>query len=323
MKKRFLICVMALALVLAACGNKKQDTAAKPAEKPALSGQLSIGTGPMGGAYYPFGQTIANLVSQYSGGLQMAPEVTGGAVENCRLVISGDVDISLTNENFAYAVVNGLEPFTNMKTDINVIARLYPSVLHIMVPERSSINTIDQLKGKRLAVGLAGGGTLTPLEATFKAYGMSMSDIVPSYIAYNDGFTQMADGNVDAALSLSGFPAAAVMEYTATNQVKFVNIGDDKFNDILKVNPYFSKIIVPADTYKMRNDGIAIGIANVLIVRADAKEEVVYAITACIFDHLDEFVAANANAKDVHLKAASEASVTIHPGAARYYKEHL
>jgi len=275
----------------------------------------------MGGAYYPFGQAIANLVTKYSGGMQMTPEVTGGAVENCRLVIKGDVDIGITNENHAYAAVKGLEPFVNAKGDLNVVARLYPSVFHIMVPESSPINSITDLKGKRLAVGPAGGGTLAPLEAIFKAYGMKITDIVPSYLAFNDGFTQLADGNVDAALQLSGYPATAIMEYTATKPVKFVNVGDDKFDSILKENPYFTKVTVPASAYKTKKDGITIGIANVLIVRPDAKEDVVYAITACMFDHIDEFRAANANAKDVDIKTAANASIPIHPGALKYYRE--
>jgi len=329
MKRNFIIFavyIAMMAVILGSCSKPKTDSsAAAPAAavpaKPALSGQLSIGTATMGGAYYPFGQAIANLVTQYSGGLQMTPEVTGGAVENCLLVIKGDVDIGITNENHAYAAVNGLEPFVTTKGDLNIVARLYPSVLHIMVPENSPINTISDLKGKRLAVGPAGGGTLAPLEATFKAYGMSISDIVPSYLAFNDGFTQLADGNVDAALQLSGYPAAAVMEYIATKQIKFVNISSDKFDTMLKENPYFTKVTVPADTYKMKKDGTAIGICNVLIVRPEANEDIVYAITACIFDHIDEFRAANANANDVHIKTAANASIPVHPGALKYYRE--
>ena len=69
-------------------------------------------------------------------------------------------------------------------------------------------------------------------------------------------------------------------------------------------------------------DGVAIGINNVLIVRSDMNEDLVYAITASIFDHLDEFAAANANAKDVTIETAREASVTIHPGAQKYFDEH-
>lgn len=330
--KKLLSAVLAVGLMTAGCQNAGQGggaantgstagAAAAGAASGTLSGQLSIGTASMGGAYYPFGQAIANLVTQYSGGLTMTPEVTGGAVENCRLVASGDVDIGLTNENHAYAAVNGTDPFTE-KSDLNVVARLYPSVLHIIVPEDSPINSIADLKGKRVAVGPSGGGTIAPLEAAMKAYGLTIDDIVPSYLSYSDGFTQLSDGNVDVALALAGYPASAVMEFSTTKAVKFVNIDEDKFDSIIENDPYFNKVVVPADTYGMKEDGVAIGINNVLIVRSDMNENLVYAITASIFDHLDEFAAANANAKDVTIETAREASVTIHPGAQKYFDEH-
>ena len=324
-RKSYLIMILVLSLVfaLSACSKKEgtSSNAGSAAPSKPLSGQLSFGAGPMGGAYYPFGQTIANLVTKHSGGLVMTPEVTGGAIENARLVIKKDVEISITNENHAYAAVNGLAPFEE-KNNITVIGRMYPSVLHIMVPADSKINSIADLKGKRVAVGSAGGGTIFPFEAAFATYGMTMKDIVPSYISYNDGFLQLADGNVDAALSLSGYPAAAVMEYTATKSIKFVNIDDSKFDSIIKTNPYFSRVVVPAATYNMPADGVAIGISNVLIVHSDADNDIVYAITKSIFDNLPEFVSANANAKDVSIATAKKASIATHPGAQKYFDEH-
>lgn len=323
--------ILALALVisLSACGGAGSEASTPEGESSAapasssetgLSGQLTIGTASMGGAYYPVGQAIANLVTQYSGGLNMTPEVTGGAVENCRLVSDGDVDIALTNENHAYAAVHGQEPFTE-KAELSVVARLYPSVLHIMVPEDSAINSIEDLKGKRVAVGPAGGGTIAPLEAVFKAYGMTLSDIVPSYLSYSDGFTQLSDGNVDVALALAGAPASAVMEFSTTKAVKFINVDEEKFASIIEENPYFNKVVVPADTYGMQADGVAIGINNVLIVRPDADEEIIYTVTANIFDHLEEFADANANAKDISKATALGSSVDMHPGAQRYFDE--
>ena len=316
MRKRAAVFMMLTAATIgvSACGTN--DTAK------AAPQQLNIGTASMGGAFYPFGQGIANLDTQYADGLTMTPEVTGGAVENCRLVSSKEVDFALTNENHAYAATMGEEPFEE-KENLCVVARLYPSVLHIIVPEDSDINSIEDLKGKRIAVGPAGGGTIAPLEAVFEEYGMTAEDMVPSYLSYSDGFTQLADGNVDAALALSGYPASAVMEYSSTKTVKFVNIDDDKFEAIMEKRPYYNKVEIPADVYKMKEPGLALGINNVLITRPDMDEEVVYKVTSSLFVHLEEFQETNATAKMVSIENAVGSSVEMHPGARRYFDEKL
>ena len=307
------VCVLLVAILLVTGSVLSSEAAPR---------QMNIGTASMGGAYYPFGQAIANLVTKYSGNLVITPEVTGGAVENCRLLDNGDIDIGLTNENYAYAAVNAVEQFAGKKIDLNVIGRFYPSILHIMTLEGSSINSIADLKGKRVAVGPAGGGAEAPLAAVFKAYGMTIADVTASYLSYNDGFTQLADGNVDVALALAGYPTSAVMEISATQKVKFINIEDDKMGAIIAESPYFAKVVIPPSLYNTAKEGVVVGINNVLIVRADMEEDVAYAITKSIFDHLEEFAAANANAKDTTIDSARNASVTIHPGAQKYYDEH-
>ena len=63
-----------------------------------------------------------------------------------------------------------------------------------------------------LSVGPAGGGTIPFLGQVLSIAGLSLEDITPSFLAYGDGFSKLADGNVDAAFALSGYPAGAVMQ---------------------------------------------------------------------------------------------------------------
>ena len=304
MKKLVLFILVVVLVAFPAFGQRKTE--------------LLMGTASMGGAFYPVGQGIANLVTKYSKSYSMVPVVTGGAVENPRLLDSGDVDIAITNANIAYFAWAGTSPYTK-KIDITCLASLYPSVLHMAVPVNSSINDFGDLKGKRVAVGPAGGGTLDILKVLLDEYGMTMKDITPSYLAYGDGFSQMADGNVDAAFALSGYPAAAVMQTIATKEIKFIEVQPDKLASIMKKYPYYTDITIGKDVYKTRKDPVVIGVQNVLIVKRNFSEEAVYQITKALFDNLPEFAAANANAKQIDVKKASQVPIPLHPGAERFY----
>lgn len=283
---------------------------------------ISIGTASVGGAYFSLGQSIANLVNKYVKDVEMAAEVTGGSVENPRLVSQGDVEFGLTNANLAYFGIMGMAPY-NSKLKISAVASLHPSVFHIIVLGNSPINTISDFKGKRVAVGPAGGGTIPVLEAVLGEYGLSIKDIVPNYLSYNDGFMNLADGNVDVALALSGYPASAVLELTATKKIKFINIEEDKMANIIKKHPYYSRIVVPKEVYKLEKDAIAIGIRNVLIVKSDLDENLVYQVTKAIFDNLEELRSMNAIAKQIDLEESFKTPIPLHPGAKKYFDERL
>lgn len=314
------ISLLIISIILVGCSNNAESAKGGDNNKSAEIRQLSIGTASMGGAFFPVGQEIANLVTKYVDGVNMTPEVTAGALENPRLIANGDVELGITNANLAYFAINGMNPYEK-KLDVSAISLLHPSVFHIITLADSPINSIADLKGKKIAVGPAGGGTLPILQALLEEYGLSMDDIVPNYLSYNDGFTQLSDGNVDVALALSGYPASAVVEVSTSNDIKFLDIADDKLENIIAQYPYYSKVKVPKDVYKLESDAVAIGVPNVLLVSNNLDEQLVYNITKAIFDNLDEFKEANANAKQIEIEAADQTPIPLHPGARKYFDE--
>lgn len=282
--------------------------------------ELRIGTASLGGAFYPMGQSISNLVNKYAGNdISMVPVVTGGSVQNPRLLGDGEVEIAITNNNLAKLAVAGKGPYKSGAIDIKAVAALHPSVLHMITLDGSGIETFEDLKGKRVAVGPAGGGTLGFLNFLLPLHGMSVDDITPSFLSYSDGFSQLSDGNVDAALALSGYPAGAVMQAAAGSKLKHIKFSDGKLDEALTKNAAYSVVTIPADVYGTAGDGTVLGVNNMLIVNASADADVVEAITRAIYDHLDEFMAENANAKQIKPDGWKTLSIDLHEGAARYF----
>lgn len=196
---------------------------------PSYAEELRIGTASQGGAFYPVGQAISTLVNKYADGLTMVPVVTGGSVQNPKLVNKGEVNIAITNNNLAVLANKGAAMYKKGgKMNLRAVGSLHFSILHMMTLKSSSINSIPDLKGKRVAMGPAGGGTTPFLKQVLGLHGMTLKDITPSFLSYNDGFSQLADGNVDAAFALSGYPSGAVMQARVTKELKFIKLADMK-----------------------------------------------------------------------------------------------
>ncbi|TPW30622.1 TAXI family TRAP transporter solute-binding subunit [Pararhizobium mangrovi] len=281
--------------------------------------ELRIGTASLGGAFYPMGQAISNLVNEHAKGITMVPVVTQGAVQNPRLVDSGEADFAIANASTAFFAARGEQPYQK-KLDVVAVGPLHPSILHIVTLQGSSIQSISDLKGKRVAVGPAGGGTLSVLRDLFSVYDMSLKDVTPSFLSYSDGFSQLADGNVDASIALAGFPTSAVTQTQATNKIAFVSIPQDKFAEIEKKFPYYTDVDVAADIYKTQGDVKALGVSNILITSSKMDDAKVSAVTKAIYDHLDEFAKENANAKQVDPAMAAKIAVPLHPAAKAYFE---
>lgn len=284
--------------------------------------ELRIGTASLGGAFYPMGQSISNLVNKYAGGdITMVPVVTGGSVQNPRLIDSGEVEIAITNNNLAVLAVNGKGPYKSGAIEMSAVAALHPSVLHMIVLEGSDIRTIEDIKGKRVAVGPAGGGTLGFMNFLLPLHGMSMDDITPSFLSYSDGFSQLSDGNVDAAFALSGYPAGAVMQAAAGNKLRFISFSDGILDKALEKNGAFEAVEIPADVYGTAEPGTVIGVNNMLIVPNTLSADVVEKIVSSVFDNLEEFQAENANAKQIDPANTLKLAIPLHEGAARYFNK--
>ena len=284
------------------------------------SAELRIGTASLGGAFYPMGQTISNLVNKYGQhDVSMVPVVTSGSVQNPRLLGSGEVDVAITNNNLAALAVKGVGPYRSGAIEMSAVAALHPSVLHMVVMSGSDIKTIEDLKGKRVAVGPAGGGTLSFINFLLSLHDMSLEDMTPSFLSYSDGFSQLSDGAIDAAFALSGYPAGAVMQAAASNDLAFINFSDGMLEKALEANSVYRKVVIPADVYGTQEPATAIGVNNMLIVANSMSDELVEDLLKSVFDHLDEFSAQNANAKQIVPEMSLQLAITLHPGAQKYF----
>ena len=302
--------IVAIASLLASCGDGSAGIE--------RSQELHVATASLGGAFYPVGQTASNLVTKYADNLTMLPVVSAGAIQNPRLVNSGEVDIGMTNGNMAWLAVNASGPYSE-SLDLRALGTLHPSILHMITLKNSEIRSFDDLRGKRVAAGPAGGGTYGFLIRLLEVHGMSIDDITPSYLAYTDGFAQLGDGNVDVAFALAGFPTSAVMQALATHELSFIELSADKLATMLEKYSYYTTRSLPGEIYRLDKDVNVIGVNNMMIVQRNMDEEQVFQIAQAIYGHMDEFGKNNAIARQIDPMQSLQLPIALHDGAARYF----
>src|SRR3954468_9376472 len=125
-------------------------TASAPAQEKV---QLSIATGGTGGVYYPLGGGMANVLSKYVPGLTATAEVTGGSVDNLKLIGTGKPYIAMSMADAGLDAFKGEDKFKGHKVPATTLMVMYPNRMHVVTVEGTGVNTMADLKGKRVSTG--------------------------------------------------------------------------------------------------------------------------------------------------------------------------
>lgn len=312
--------LLSFGLLLAGCGSKSSSGG-----KADYKTKLTMGTGGTGGVYYPLGGEMATVFNKNikDKGFNVSSVESGASVEN--IAKMGDkYQLGIAQNTTAFDAINGKADFEGHKTkNFGVIASLYPELLQVVVMKSSGINSIADLKGKKIAVGPPGGGTRQAAELVLKAYGINKGDYKAYKEDFGDAKDKMQDGNIDASISVVGIPSTATSDLQAsTHDVKFLSLNDKAvkmFTDKTAYVPYTQK----AGTYDWQKEDVKTVTAMALLVgsKDQVSKDLGYKITKTLFEHKGDMTIAQAKLikKETALKGTK--GLPIHPGAEKYYKE--
>lgn len=283
---------------------------------------IEIGTAGTGGAYYPIGIAMAEILT---GELdtQATAQVTGGAVENIRLIEEGSVKIALTTTASAYRGLTGGAPFDQPNDRVRgLFSNLTQGVYQIAVRQGAGINSVQDLRGKRVSLGPQGGLGVELSDYVFRASGFTIEDVRATFLSYEESVTMMADGNIDAVIIQTALPNPALRQYEASgNRVQMISLPDSVIATVTRDHPYFSRFTIPASMYNTAQDIVTLNGTNMAIVDRDMSEEVVYRITKTFMESIDRIASSHPAARAFSAEAAVQMPIPLHPGAERYYRE--
>lgn len=293
---------------------------------------VTIGSGSTTGLYYPTAVGIAKIVNESGIDVRANARSTGGSVFNARAVGQGQLQMGIGQNNIvSYAYNgNGVEAFKGNAVDnLRGLAVLYPETIQVLARKEANIETLADLKGKRVYVGDIGSGTEQDVKNLLAAYDMSIADLkAPVRGSAGSAVGLLRDGQIDAMFYTVGLGASAITEAAQTAPIELVGVSQSKIDQLHKKYPFYTGVTIPGGTYpKMDEDVSAVTLKAMLFTSADLSEDAVYQFMSTVFDkHQKQFYndIANPNLKKYFKldNALEGMSIPLHPGAVKFYKEH-
>jgi TRAP transporter TAXI family solute receptor len=288
---------------------------------------IAIATGGTGGVYYPMGGGMANVLSKHLPGVQATARVTGGSVDNLKLVGSKQSELAFVMVDAARDALQGVDKFKGNPIQVRTLMVLYPNRMHVVTVDGKGIEKLSDLKGKRVSTGSPGSATEVMAFRVIEAAGLDRDkDMKRERLGVAESTNALKDGKIDAYFWVGGLPTAAVTDLGATPGVKLklVDHSDvvDKMN--AKYGGIYTEGVIPAKTYPGQDKDNKISVVqNILITDASMPDKVAYDIVKTLFEKRGEVAMAHGEAKAIALETQNTKNTTIpwHPGAEKYFKE--
>jgi len=298
-----------------------------------------IGTGGVGGTYFPVGSLIASAISKPPGsrpcddggacgvpGLVAVAQTTQGSVENINLIDRGELESGLAQSDVTYWAFYGDNMFSEQgpRSDLRALARLYPEAVHVVVRRDGKLADVEALRGKRISIGAKGSGTAINARIVLTAFGLETGDYVPRHLGPSASADALIAGELDAFFFVGGHPVAAVADLAEEVEIALLPLSGPQIDAMLEDRPFFSRMTIPQGTYAGVAATDTLSVSAQWLVSARLSPELVYQITGALWHESTQTLLQGGHPEARHIqleRALDGINIPLHDGAARYYRE--
>jgi TRAP transporter TAXI family solute receptor len=320
-----------------------------------------IGTAATTGVYFQIGAALASAITKPAGsrdcehggscgvaGLVAVAQATQGSIENALAVGSGQLESALVQSDIAYWAYRGETPAPRQcRTprnepasplnglallkkngripNLRAIAALYPEAIHIVVRADGKLRGLGDLKGKRVALGEAGSGTIADARLVLEAAGVSECDLKVQYLRLSQAAEALASGEIDAFFLVAGSGVPAVADVAAAVPIRLLPIAGKTAERLIQRLPAANATFIPAGTYAGIDEDVAtVSMTALWIIGANEPDDLVFALTKALWQETTRRLLANTHPMGQRIRletALAGIAIPLHPGAARYYRQ--
>ena len=285
---------------------------------------LTVLTGNTSGVYYPLGVALSQVFRTVIPEANISVQSTAASAENMRLLEAerGELAFAL-GDVLADAWEGNVDAgFTTPLRKLRTVAGIYPNYIQIVASADAGVETLADLRGKRISVGAPGSGTELNARAIMAAADLSYDDFSKvEYQSFSESVELIKNRQLDITLQSAGLGVASLRDLAASVPIVVIPIPADVVANVGRA--VYQPGTIPAGTYDGQLDAVETAtIRNVLVTHDTVPEDVIYRMTKALFEHLDELAAAHAAASEISREdAVLDLDVPLHPGAAAYYRE--
>jgi TRAP transporter TAXI family solute receptor len=255
--------------------------------------------------------------------LVLSARTSEGSVDNVLAVNRGTMDSGFAQSDVVADAVAGRGAFrrAGAQKNIRVIASLFSEKIYLVVSPKSRINSVADLRGKRVALGASGSGTAATARAILAAYGISERRLKLRNLSGDAAAQGMEAGKLDAFFFVGGTPVALIADWTRRGKARLVPIDGAGRTKLVKRVPGLVGDEIPAGPYGLAKPVQTVSTRAIWIVRANASDDIVYGITRMLFASRGSL--SGGPAGEISLsRATSDLPAALHPGALRFYREN-
>ncbi|WP_422368680.1 TAXI family TRAP transporter solute-binding subunit [Pelagibius sp.] len=280
-----------------------------------------------GGSWYPMAAGVVEILNEKMEDVTWSLEGGAGFINNTTLA-QGNIECAWVSTDGMHLARAGEPPFESAQDQsaFRGVVMLPPSESHWVVLADSGIESIGDLKGKRVAIGERGSSANARGLLMLSLYGIGPDDIRTEYIAEKQATKALTDGRIDAFIEFISHPAPPVLELSNVQEIRLLELEPEKVEMLRGRYPYFVPVSIPAGTYPgVGGETVGFGIPGSWMCLDRVPEDVVYQMVKFTFENKARLIAVHPAFNKLNINLAKELEQatghSIHPGAERYYRE--
>ena len=293
---------------------------------------VTIGSGDFTGVYFPTGLAIAKIINKKRNqtGIRATVESTRGSVFNLNTIMAGYLEFGLAQSDIQYQAVKGLTEWTKKgpQKELRAVFSIHHESVCLVAAVDAEINSIADLKGKRVNIGNPGSGQYQNAIDALQAAGINpKNDIDTEKAKASEAPVLLQENRIDAFFCTVGHPSETLQNATTgERKVRLIPITGPAIDQMVADKNYYTKTTVPvAQFYPDAQDAVDVktfGVIATLCTSSKISDHVVYNITKEVFDNFAEFKSQHPALGDLTKEdMLNGLTAPVHPGAKKYFKE--
>ena len=289
------------------------------------TGTITFSTGTPLGVYQEYGKLLRTELDKDMPGLTVKLVNSDGSQENVARVATGHADFTIAAADAVETYEMDGKPGASK---LRGIARLYDDYVQLIVPRDSDIDSVADLRGKRVAIGPDRSGVRLIADRVLTAAGIDpKKGVEPVAAGIDTGPDLLKHGKIDAFFWSGGLPTDGLKDLAAQYSFRFVPIEATlvaKMHEQGDATRYYRATNMPESAYPSIQRGATvptIAVSNLLMTREDLNPRLTEWITKTVIKSRDGIGAHVHSAQLVDLRTAIYTDpLALHEGARRYYR---
>ena len=290
-----------------------------------------LSTGTTGGTFYPVGVALSTLVSAAENAdFSLTAISSAGSMENIKLLRDDQAQFALILGIFGAWAYDGSGPILNPQENLRSVSAMWPNVEHFVLKTdlvtTGTILDLNKLGGERYSIGMRNSGAEFTGFYIFDALGIDWAEELSiAYMGYGPSANALQDGNIVGMNVPAGPPVTAITRAYALlgEDMTILDFTKEEIDSLNYEFPLWESYELSPGTYPTQKETInTVASPNILIVREDVPETIVYEMTKMLWDNLATLQEIHSATNSMSVESAlSGVSVPLHLGALRYYEE--